>query len=110
MNDIPRNGGPGQPKGDGQRDTDTDYERLRQLLLAPEHAELDEIQQRLGNPKQRIENLSQVLPDAIVHRNKRDDHLSLALAPTVVMILSITVGSSGSSNPVTSGGRTNRQP
>lgn len=91
MNEIPRNDGSGQIESDGQRDTDSEYEQLRKLILAPEHAEIDEIQHRLTNPRQRIESLSQVLPDAIVHRCKRDDNLSLALAPTVVKVVDDTV-------------------
>ena len=91
MSETPRNDGSGQTDSDEQRNTDSDYERLRNLLLAPEQAEIDEINHRLTSPDQRIESLSQVLPDAIVHRTQKDDNLSLALAPTVVKVVDDSV-------------------
>jgi outer membrane protein OmpA-like peptidoglycan-associated protein len=91
MNDFSRHEGVSQQEPNRQVEVDTDYQRLRKLLLAPEHAELEDLQHRTSDTRQRIENISQVLPDAIVHRSKRDNHLSTALAPTVVSVVNDAV-------------------
>ncbi len=61
-----------------------DLENLRRLLLAPEQAKLGKLEERL----ERLhivdaKTVAQVLPDAIRHRSKQDQHLASSLAPII---------------------------
>lgn len=57
---------------------------LRKLLVVPEQAELRELQERFDNPKLRAQELSKLLPEAIILRSlQQDQQLSEALLPSV---------------------------
>ena len=56
---------------------------LRRLLLVAEEAQVSKLQERLDDPEIHAEDVSRVLPEAIVIRAAKDDNLSRALQPTV---------------------------
>ncbi len=56
---------------------------LRNLLLAPEQLQLRELQERLDNPSLLANDVSNVLPEAIVIRTSRDRKVATALQPTI---------------------------
>ena len=55
---------------------------LRRLLLQPEQDKLTRLDERFGDPEQRAEEISEVLPEAILLRSGRDKRLAKALQPT----------------------------
>jgi hypothetical protein len=57
-------------------------EVLRHLILEPEQSQLRQLQERLDNLRVRPEDISQVLPEAVLHRARQDNQLSNALLPT----------------------------
>ena len=58
-------------------------EELRRLIIGPEQSQLRQLQERLDNLKVRPEDVSQVLPEAVLHRARQDKQLTNALLPTV---------------------------
>ena len=56
---------------------------LRSLLLGFEQSELEELQERLNNPNLHAEDLSRLLPEAIILRSMQDKLLSEAIVPTI---------------------------
>ena len=56
---------------------------LRSLLVGPEQIQIEQLQGRLENPQVRAQDVSQVLPEAIVLRSGQDKKLAAALTPTV---------------------------
>lgn len=56
---------------------------LRSLLLGIEQSELQKLQQRLDNPNINAEDISRLLPEAVILRSLRDKQLSEAIVPTV---------------------------
>ena len=58
-------------------------EALRHLILEPEQSQLRQLQERLDNLRVRPEDISQVLPEAVLHRARQDNQLTNALLPTV---------------------------
>jgi outer membrane protein OmpA-like peptidoglycan-associated protein len=67
------------------------YQRLRELLLAPEQGAIAGLQQRLDNPELRAEELSRILAEAIVLRSRRDRALQNTLHPLFEESLRISV-------------------
>jgi OOP family OmpA-OmpF porin len=67
------------------------YARLRELLVGPEQARLEELQRRLDDRQLRTEDLSQVIAEAIALRLRRDHALQLALNPLVEDAVRISV-------------------
>ena len=65
--------------------------QLRRLLLAPEQARINEIQERLDKAELHPDQVSRVLPDAIALRSVRDNQLSKALMPTVEEAIDVSV-------------------
>jgi len=65
--------------------------QLRNILLAPEQTQLEQLQNRLDDPALQAKDVSRVLPDAILLRSKQDAQLASSLSPilTEVLILSI---------------------
>jgi len=65
--------------------------QLRNILLAPEQTQLEQLQNRLDDPALQAKDVSRVLPDAILLRSKQDTQLASSLSPilTEVLILSI---------------------
>lgn len=60
-----------------------DMAALRSLLLGFEQSELEQLQERLNNPNLNAEDLSRLLPEAIVMRSMQDKLLSEAIVPTI---------------------------
>jgi OOP family OmpA-OmpF porin len=56
---------------------------LRRLLLVAEEAQVSRLQQRLDDPEIHAEDVSRVLPEALLLRSAKDDDLTRALQPTV---------------------------
>ena len=65
--------------------------QLRELLIGPERARLDQLQERLDDPHTQARQLSDVLPDAITIRSTQDEKLSKALAPTIENAIKVSV-------------------
>lgn len=57
---------------------------LRRLLVEPEQTQLNNILERLNNPRVRAREMSRLLSEAIKLRAAQDDSLTEALAPTIV--------------------------
>lgn len=57
--------------------------QLRRLLLGFEESELDQLHERLNNPNIHAEDISRVLPEAVILRSMQDKQLSEAMVPTV---------------------------
>jgi outer membrane protein OmpA-like peptidoglycan-associated protein len=68
-----------------------DYARLRELLVGPEQARLEELQRRLDDRQLRTEDLSQIVAEAIALRARRDRSLQLALNPMIEEAVRISV-------------------
>jgi OOP family OmpA-OmpF porin len=68
-----------------------DLTELREILLAPEHARLGKLQERLDDPKLHARDVSSVLPEAILLRSTQDKKLTSVLTPTVEDILRTSV-------------------
>ncbi len=56
---------------------------LRSLLLGVEQSELNKLHERLNNPHIHADDVSRVLPEAIILRSKQDKQLNEAMVPTV---------------------------
>jgi outer membrane protein OmpA-like peptidoglycan-associated protein len=56
---------------------------LRSLLLGFEKSEIEELYERLNDPNLNAEDLSRLLPEAIILRSMQDKLLSEAIVPTV---------------------------
>ncbi|GET42680.1 OmpA family protein [Microseira wollei] len=64
---------------------------LRSLLLGFETSELDKLHKRLENPNISAEDVSQLLPEAIILRSLKDKQLSEAIVPTVETAIEVSV-------------------
>jgi outer membrane protein OmpA-like peptidoglycan-associated protein len=64
-------------------ETPEEMAALRSLLLGFEQSELEQLQERLNNPNVNAEDLSRLLPEAIILRSMQDKLLSEAIVPTV---------------------------
>ena len=56
---------------------------LRRLLLLPEQTRLDGLQRRLDDPRLHAEDVSRILPDAVLLRSLADRQLTQALMPNI---------------------------
>ena len=68
-----------------------DLAELRDLLLGPERAQLSELRERIGNRSRRASDISEVLPEAILLRARRDPYLRQALQPILEDVVAISV-------------------
>jgi outer membrane protein OmpA-like peptidoglycan-associated protein len=68
-----------------------EYTRLRELIVGPEQARLEELQRRLDERQLRTEELSQVVAEAIALRSRRDRALQQTLNPLVEEAVRISV-------------------
>lgn len=73
------------------RATEEALAELRSLLLGFEQSELDKLHERLENPAISAEEISQVLPEAIILRSLKDKQLSEAIVPTVETAIEVSV-------------------
>ncbi len=67
------------------------YVRLRELLVGPEQARLEELQRRLDDRQLRTEDISQVVAEAIALRARRDRGLQHTLNPLIEEAVRISV-------------------
>jgi outer membrane protein OmpA-like peptidoglycan-associated protein len=70
---------------------DAEMAELRSLLLGPAEGQIAEIHERLTDPHRQLMEVSDVLPDAIAVRTRRDDELAQALGPTVTTAIERSV-------------------
>jgi outer membrane protein OmpA-like peptidoglycan-associated protein len=66
-------------------------DELRRLLLGEEQERLSDLARRVEDPLLRAEDVSRVLPQAVVRCAKQDGRLSQALAPTVESALRTSI-------------------
>lgn len=79
------------PEGKPNGDPAANYVRLRELLVGPEQARLEELQRRLDDRELRTEDISQVVAEAIALRARRDRSLQQSLNPLVEEAVRISV-------------------
>ncbi len=82
----PGNGGEAAEAPPGDR-----LSELRALLLAAEHQQVVQIQERLDDPRTRAEDVSRVLTEAVAIRSGQDHSLTDSLLPTVEEAIGISV-------------------
>ncbi len=78
---------PDQPEDAAQNEAaqkQAELAELRRLLVEPEQLQINNILERLNNPRIRARETSRTLTEAVRLRNAQDDSLTEALAPTVV--------------------------
>lgn len=61
----------------------TEIEELRRIIIGFERSRIDKLRERLDSPDIRTEEISRILPDAVILRTSRDDRLSRSLGPAV---------------------------
>jgi OOP family OmpA-OmpF porin len=71
----------GETKSTDSREPQDALNELRELLLGPIQAQLDELQKRLDTPDLHAKDVSRVLPEAIYLRSQRDKKIEMALEP-----------------------------
>ncbi|MFN8573700.1 MAG: hypothetical protein U0132_16715 [Gemmatimonadaceae bacterium] len=59
------------------------WQELRALLLDPERRRLRAVEQRLEDPQLNVDQVSRVLPEAVLKRSTSDHDLGVALGPVV---------------------------
>ncbi|MDY6900756.1 MAG: OmpA family protein [Cyanobacteriota bacterium] len=64
---------------------------LRSLLLGIEESKLNRFYEKFDNPQVDAEDISQMLPEAIILRTMKDDQLSEAILPTVEQAIQSSV-------------------
>ncbi len=67
------------------------YKTLRKLIIGSEHVYLKRLHERIENPRQRAEDISQVLPEAVALQSKQGNRMVPALRPTVEQIIQTSV-------------------
>ncbi|MFC2173291.1 OmpA family protein, partial [Acidobacteriota bacterium] len=80
------------PQGEKDQSSDTDkLDELRKLLVGPERKQIVEIRDQLETGTLNPDQVSRVLPEAIVMRQKKDKRFLKAIRPTVEDAIKITV-------------------
>lgn len=69
------------PVDGAKRDPQEDITELRDLIVGPANQRLDSVQYRLDDPDHRADDISRILPRAVIMSSRRGDELSTALAP-----------------------------
>lgn len=77
--------------GSGESQQTDELDKLRNLLLAPEQAQIVDLGRRLESLSIRAEDVSSLLPEAVTIRSREDDELTSALMPTVEEAIGISV-------------------
>jgi OOP family OmpA-OmpF porin len=91
MNDAATGDGLDRGLSESRAPTDAQMNELRRLLLAPEQNQLLRLQERLDEARPRAENVSELLPEAVALRTRKDRQLQTALMPTVEEAIGISV-------------------
>jgi outer membrane protein OmpA-like peptidoglycan-associated protein len=61
----------------------TDIEELREIIIGSARSQIKKLRERLDSPEIRSEEISRILPDAILLRTSRDDKLVKSIGPAV---------------------------
>jgi outer membrane protein OmpA-like peptidoglycan-associated protein len=69
----------------------TELESLRDLLIAPERASLNDLRRRLDTPEVRVQEMARCLPDAIDLCNSDNERMGRSLQPTIEQALKQSV-------------------
>jgi len=64
-------------------DPQDSLKEIREIIVGPEQAQLDEIRERLDNPETRARDISGVIAEAIMIRSASDTKLAKSLKPTI---------------------------
>lgn len=70
---------------------DDEMAQLRRVLLGFEQSELDKVYERLNNPNIDAQDISRMLPEAVILRSMQDKQLSEAMVPTVEEAIQFSV-------------------
>jgi outer membrane protein OmpA-like peptidoglycan-associated protein len=73
----------GKKNSENHGTTNEELSELRSLLFGIEPSKLNEIYERLENPQIQAEDISSLLPEAVILRSMQDKRLSEAIVPTV---------------------------
>ena len=65
--------------------------KLRSLLLGIEEPQLNRFYEKLDNPQVDAEDISEILPEAVILRTMKDEQLSEAMVPTVEQAIQSSV-------------------
>lgn len=84
-----QSGGTSSPAEETQKSREAgadqaDLETLRRILLEPEQMKINNLLERLNNPRVRAREMSRALTEAVRLRNQQDNSLEEALSPTIV--------------------------
>lgn len=82
---------PGPPGGARPSAENDDLERLRRLIIAGDLDRLADIEQRLGDANVRAEEISHILPEALVRAAHRNDRLGVALSGVLDEALDVSI-------------------
>lgn len=89
---IPATNGESPKPNSNSDPTEDPLAELRQLLFSREQVQLGELQERLDNPQIHAEDLSKVLPEAIILLSlQRQGKLTKAITPTVEEAIQLSV-------------------
>ena len=77
---------PPLPPGDSE-----DMDQLRDLIVGEEQERIDEIEKRLDSAERRARDVGQILPEAVLIRNRQDDQLTRVLTPSIEEALKTSV-------------------
>jgi OOP family OmpA-OmpF porin len=91
MIDAARQGGLGEDSASSRADVEREMDELRRLLLRPEQEEIVRLQKELRSFRPDAENLSEVLPEAVALRTRKDRQLATALMPTIEEAIGVSV-------------------
>ena len=70
---------------------ESDWQQLRQLLLSPEQRQIEQLLNRFTVAERHAQEVSEVLPSAVLLRTARDRRLAKALQPTFEEALRVSI-------------------
>ncbi|MBF2070507.1 OmpA family protein [Fischerella thermalis] len=79
------------PQNNNRVESNDELSELRSLLLGVETAQLSKLYDRLENPQIQAEDLSRLLPEAVILRTMQDKQLAEAMVPTVEQAIQSSV-------------------
>lgn len=91
MSDSFRPVQPEEPENDRPDRSKEELEKVRNILFGSELDELSKIKERLDDPQQRVKDISDLLPEAIVKSAKKDGSLTKALMPNVEEAVKVSI-------------------
>jgi OOP family OmpA-OmpF porin len=79
------------PANNNRVEATDELSELRSLLLGVETAQLSKLYERLENPQIQAEDISRLLPEAVILRTMQDKQLAEAIVPTVEQAIQSSV-------------------